>query len=84
MGQALAALLRTSFELSTGRAGARADSLPRHKAVLDAAAAGQPLQADPACRRLIESAQADIEALLASRRKPPSLKAPARALKARR
>jgi DNA-binding FadR family transcriptional regulator len=84
MGKALAALLRTSFELSSGRAAAQADSLPRHKAVLDAVMARQPQKAERACLRLIESAQADIETLLASRRKPPSLKAPAKSLKARR
>jgi DNA-binding FadR family transcriptional regulator len=82
MSKALAALLRTSFELANGRTDAQAESLPRHKAVLDAVVARQPLKAQRACEKLIEAAQADIEVLLASRRKPPSLTAPAKALKA--
>ena len=82
MGQALGALLRTSFELSSARADAPALSLPLHKAVLDAVVAKSPLKAERAVVKLIESAQADIEHVLASRRKLPSLKKPAAKLKA--
>ncbi len=81
MGQALSALLRTSFELSSERADAPALALPRHKAVLDAVVAKSPLKAERAVGQLIASAQADIEQVLASRRKLPSLKKPAAKLK---
>ncbi|CAD5373825.1 GntR family transcriptional regulator [Rubrivivax sp. A210] len=84
MGQALGALLRTSFEISTRRADAPASSLPLHRAVLDAVRAGKPAAAERACLVLIAGAQADIEAVLASpRRRLPSLQAPAARLKAR-
>ncbi len=82
MGQALAALLRTSFELSRARADAPALSLPLHKAVLHAVVAKSPLKAERAVSKLIGSAQADIEHVLASRRKLPTLKRPAVQLKA--
>jgi DNA-binding FadR family transcriptional regulator len=81
MGKALSALLRTSFELSNARADAPALSLPKHKAVLDAIVAGSSSKAERAVLKLIESAQADIEHVLASRRKLPSLKRPAAKLK---
>jgi DNA-binding FadR family transcriptional regulator len=81
MGQALSALLRTSFELSSARADAPAMSLPHHKAVLDAVVAKSPLKAERAVGKLIEAAQADIEHVLTSRRKLPSLKRPAARLK---
>jgi DNA-binding FadR family transcriptional regulator len=81
MGKALSALLRTSFELSNARPDAPALSLPKHKAVLDAIVARSPLKAERAVLKLIESAQADIEHVLASRRKLPSLKRPAASLK---
>jgi DNA-binding FadR family transcriptional regulator len=84
MGQALSALLRTSFELSSTRPDAPALSLPRHKAVLDAVVAKAPLKAERAVGKLIESAQADIEHVLASKRKLPSLKKPAVKLRAPR
>jgi DNA-binding FadR family transcriptional regulator len=82
MGKALSALLRTSFELSNARADAPALSLPKHKAVLDAIVARSPQRAESAAHRLIESAKADIDHVLASRRKLPSLKRPAVNLKA--
>ena len=82
MGQALSALLRTSFELSSARPDAQSLSLPRHKAVLDAVAARSPLKAERAVLKLIASAQADIDHVLATRRKLPSLKKPATRLKA--
>jgi DNA-binding FadR family transcriptional regulator len=81
MGQALSALLRTSFELSSTRPDAPALSLPHHKAVLDAVVAQSPLKAERAVLKLIGSAQADIEHVLASRRKLPSFTRPAARLK---
>jgi DNA-binding FadR family transcriptional regulator len=81
MGQVLSALLRTSFELSSARPDAPALSLPRHKAVLDAVAAKSPLKAERAVLKLIASAQADIDHVLATRRKLPSLTKPATRLK---
>ncbi len=84
MSKALGALLRTSFEISTTRPDGPATSLPLHRAVLDAVIARAPLQAERACLVLIDGAQQDIEQVLASRRKLPSLRAPAPRLKARR
>jgi DNA-binding FadR family transcriptional regulator len=81
MGKALSALLRTSFELSNARTNAPALSLPKHKAVLDAIVARSSQRAENAAHRLIESAKADIDHVLASRRKLPSLKRPAANLK---
>ena len=83
MSNALSALLRTSFEISTRKPDGPALSMPRHRAVLDAVVARAPLRAERACLRLIDSAQADIEQVLSSRRKLPSLRAPAARLKAR-
>jgi DNA-binding FadR family transcriptional regulator len=80
----LSALLRTSFEISTTKPDGPALSLPLHRAVLDAVIARDPLQAERACTVLIDGAQADIEHVLASRRKLPSLRAPASRLRAPR
>ena len=80
MGKALSALLRTSFELSTKRPQGAADSLPLHRAVLDAVIAGDAHEAELASQRLIDSAAQDIESVLSSRRRLPSLAAPARRL----
>jgi DNA-binding FadR family transcriptional regulator len=77
MSQALGALLRTSFEISTARPDGPASSLPLHRAVLDAVIARAPPRAEAAALHLIDSARDDIEAVLASRRKLPSLAAPA-------
>ena len=82
MSKALGALLRTSFEISTSRPNGPADSLPLHRAVLDAVIARNPAKAERACLALIASAQDDIEQVLASRRKLPSLAQPAARLKA--
>jgi len=82
MSKALGALLRTSFEISTTRPDGPASSLPLHRAVLDAVIARQPAKAERACLVLIDGAQEDIEQVLASRRKLPSLAAPAPRLKA--
>jgi DNA-binding FadR family transcriptional regulator len=84
MGKALSALLRTSFELSTLRRDGPAESLPLHRAVLDAVLARSPEAAEAASLAQIEGARRDIELVLASRRKLPSLSAPASRLKARR
>jgi DNA-binding FadR family transcriptional regulator len=84
MGKALSALLRTSFELSTLRRDGPAESLPLHRAVLDAVRARAPEAAEAASLAQIEGARRDIELVLASRRKLPSLSAPASRLKARR
>ena len=84
MSKAIGALLRTSFEISTSRPDGPASSLPLHRAVLDAVIARQPDQAERACLVLIDSAREDIEQVIASRRKLPSLRLPAPRLKARR
>jgi len=84
MSKALGALLRTSFEISTSRPDGPAQSLPLHRAVLDAVIARDPAKAERASLVLIDGAGEDIDAVLASRRKLPSLNAPAPRLKARR
>ncbi len=83
MSQALGALLRTAFEISTSRPDAPAAALPLHRAMLDAVAAGRPEKAERAARLLIDSARDDIEQVLASRRKLPSVVAPAQRIKGR-
>jgi DNA-binding FadR family transcriptional regulator len=80
MGKALGALLRTSFEVSTSRPDGALRSLPLHGAVLDAVIAGAPDKAERAILVLINGAARDIDAVLATRRKLPSLAAPARNL----
>ncbi len=82
MSKALAALLRTSFEISTRRKDGPAQSLPLHRAVLDAVIAHQPDEAEAAIRMLIDGAKEDIDEVLASRRRLPSLNHPAAHLKA--
>jgi len=83
MSKALGALLRTSFEISTSRPDGPASSLPLHRAVLDAVIARSPQKAEKAILVLIDGAREDIEQVLASRRKLPSLAAPAARLKGR-
>ena len=83
MSKALGALLRTSFEISTSRPDGPATSLPLHRAVLDAVIARSPQRAEKAILVLIDGARDDIEQVLASRRKLPSLSQPAPPLKAR-
>jgi len=83
MSKALGALLRTSFEISTSRPRGPAQSLPLHRAVLDAVIARSPAAAERAILVLIDSANDDIEAVLATRRKLPSLRLPALRLKGR-
>ena len=83
MSKALGALLRTSFEISTTRPDGPAGSLPLHRAVLDAVIARNPAKAEKACIVLIDGAKEDIDAVLASRRKLPSLAALAKQLRRR-
>jgi len=83
MSNALAALLRTSFEISTSRPAGPSSSLPLHRAVLDAVIARSPQKAEKASLVLIDGAAEDIEEVLASRRKLPSVSAPATRLKGR-
>jgi DNA-binding FadR family transcriptional regulator len=71
MSKALGELLRTSFEISTKRKDGPRNSLPLHKAVMDAVAAGNPARAERACLLLIDGASADIELVLASRKRLP-------------
>ncbi len=82
MSKALGALLRTSFEISTRRKDGPLLSLPLHRAVLDAVIARQPDQAEAVVRQLIDSAGDDIEQVLSSRRRLPSLRQPAPRLRA--
>ena len=82
MSRALAALLRTSFEISTRRKDGPASSLPLHRAVLDEVIAGRPERAEKAIRVLIDGAREDIEEVLASRRRLPQIHAPARRIRA--
>ena len=84
MSKALGALLRTSFEISTTKPDGPAKSLPLHRAVLDAVIARSPIKAERASLALIDGAQEDIELVLGSRRKLPSLNLPPPRLKAPR
>jgi DNA-binding FadR family transcriptional regulator len=84
MSKALGALLRTSFEISTSRPDGPSQSLPLHRAVLDAVIARNPGKAEKACLVLIDGAADDIEQVLASRRKLPSLAKPPPQLAPRR
>jgi len=83
MSKALAAVLRVSFELSTLQPGRAGGSLPQHRAVLDAVIARDPDKAERAILVLIDDAGREIDRVIASRRKLPSLRAPARRLIAR-
>jgi len=77
MSKALSALLRTSFEISTTRKDGPKNSLPLHRAVLDAVIAKDPTRAERAILVLIDGAREDIETVLASRRRLPNLDTPA-------
>lgn len=81
MSKVLGALLRTSFEISTRRKNGPQISLPMHREVLDAVIAHDPDRAEKAIQQLIDSARDDIEEVLSSRRRLPSLSQPARLLK---
>lgn len=76
MSRALAALLRTSFEISTRRKDGPASSLPLHRAVLDAVIARKPEKAEKAIRVLIDGAREDIDTVLASGKRLPQIHAP--------
>ena len=82
MSKALAALLRTSFEISTSRKDGPRLSLPLHRAVLDAVIARNPAKAEKAILVLIDGAREDIEQVLASHRRLPRLNSPAPLLRA--
>jgi DNA-binding FadR family transcriptional regulator len=82
MGKALGALLRTSFEISQRIKDGPRDSLPLHRAVLDAVIAHAPERAEHALLVLIRAANADIDHVLATRRRLPRLAgAPSRLIK---
>jgi DNA-binding FadR family transcriptional regulator len=81
MSKALGALLRTSFEISTSRKDGPRNSLPLHKAVLDAVSRHQPDGAEEAILVLIDGAREDIETVLASRKRLPRLNEPVRLLR---
>ena len=81
MSKALGALLRTSFEISTRRKDGPLNSLPLHREVLDAVIAHDPDHAERAIRQLIDGAHNDIEEVLSSRRRLPSLNEPAPMIK---
>jgi DNA-binding FadR family transcriptional regulator len=77
MSKALSALLRTSFEISTTRKDGPRQSLPLHRAVVDAVIEHDPQRAEKAILVLIDGAREDIEEVLASRRRLPKLNEPA-------
>jgi DNA-binding FadR family transcriptional regulator len=83
MSKALGAVLRVSFELSTLKPERAGRSLPQHRAALDAVIARDPKKAERAILVLIDEAGREIERMLSSRRKLPSLSASARRLIAR-
>jgi DNA-binding FadR family transcriptional regulator len=77
MSKALGALLRTSFEISTSRKDGPKNSLPLHRAVLDAVIAHHPAKAEKAVLVLIDGAREDIDQVLASHKRLPRLARPA-------
>ncbi len=76
MGKALGALLRTSFEISMSRPENLAGSLPLHRTVLDAVIARSPQKAERAIAALIAAANTNLDAVINTRRKLPSLGLP--------
>lgn len=82
MSKALGALLRTSFEISTSRKDGPKNSLPLHRAVLDAVIARHPAKAEKAVLVLIDGARQDIDEVLASHKRLPRLNHPSPALRA--
>lgn len=81
MGKALGALLRVAFEISTSKTNGPASSLPLHRAVLDAIIARDPDAAERAALALIDGARDDMERVLASRRRLPSVNTPPQRLR---
>jgi DNA-binding FadR family transcriptional regulator len=83
MGRALSALLRMSFEISTRIKNGPRDSLPLHRAVLDAVITHAPVKAERALMVLIKAANDDIDHVLSTRRRLPRLAgSPTRLVKA--
>ncbi len=82
MSRALAALLRTSFEISTRRKDGPSSSLPLHRAVLDAVIARKPERAEKAIRVLIDGAREDIDTVLASGKRLPQIHNPPKRIRA--
>ena len=82
MSRALAALLRTSFEISTRRKDGPSSSLPLHRAVLDAVIARKPDRAERAIRVLIDGAREDIDTVLTSGKRLPQIHAPPKRIRA--
>jgi DNA-binding FadR family transcriptional regulator len=82
MSKAIGALLRTSFEISTTKKDGPRQSLPLHRAVLDAVIAHDPVRAEKAISVLIDGAANDIEQVLAGRRRLPRVDTPATLLTA--
>ena len=78
MDQALGALLRTSFEISTVKPNGPRDSLAMHRAVLDAVIARDADLAEHAVVTLIEDAHKDMALVLKARRALPRTKTTAR------
>ena len=74
MDQALGALLRTSFEISTVKKNGPRDSLPMHRAVLDAIIARDADKAEDAIIVLIEDAHKDMAQVLRARRRTPHVR----------
>jgi DNA-binding FadR family transcriptional regulator len=74
MDQALGALLRTSFEISTVKKNGPRDSLPMHRAVLDALIAQDADRAEDAIIVLIEDAHKDMAQVLKARRRTPRVR----------
>jgi len=73
MSKALNALLRTSFEISTRIKDGPKNSLPLHRAVLNAVIARDPAKAERAIMVLIAGAKDDIDMVLSSRKKLPTV-----------
>ncbi len=71
MDEALGALLRTSFEISTVKRDGPRRSLPMHRAVLDAVIARDPDRAERAIVTLIQDAHKDMAQVLEARRALP-------------
>jgi DNA-binding FadR family transcriptional regulator len=71
MSKALNALLRTSFEISTRIKDGPRNSLPLHRAVLNAVTDREPAAAERAVMVLIEGAKKDIDQVLSSRKRLP-------------
>ena len=64
-------MLRTSFEISTRIKDGPKNSLPLHRAVLNAVIAREPAKAERAIMVLIEGAKGDIDLVLSSRKRLP-------------